>query len=527
MSTSESPSPDGNPSFDSPRPDVDPANAPARPSRRAVLLGGAALAAAGSAGTASASSQSSARAAAQNQAPSISSRPSWFLGRMSYGVTPPMLDDLNARGLQGWIDWQLEPELINDTDLDTILTGFDWLGQSVAQMWNHPTKPGRVIGYEARAVRLLRATHSKRQLLERIVEFWTDHFNVYGSADDLWLLKVVDDLDVIRTHALGKFRDLLQASAKSPAMIEYLDNDTNVAGAPQENYAREVMELHTLGVDGPYTENDVRELARCFTGWTYWKRHESAAQYGEFRYRPSRHDTGPKQVIGIDVPAGGDMSDAESVLDHIASHPSTIHFVTTKLAKWFLGYAPPVRAIDAAKAAWVATDGDIKEIIRALLHPSFLREAAPWERPKLKRPLHWVASLHRTTGITVGDPVGAVVSLASLGQTSFDWHDPTGYPDTEEAWSSLLIWRWNYAASFSQGLETSLDHTISDLRALLGTLPVGEWAEHLSVLLTGGTMHRRDVRDIQVYLNVTGVPTDEVVAEAFELIAASPSFGRY
>lgn len=251
MSTSESPSPDGNQSFESPRADFDPANAPARPSRRAVLLGGAALAAAGPARTASASSPYPVRAGSQNNAPSIWSQPAWLLGRMSYGVTPPMLDDLNTSGLQGWIDGQLEPELIDDTDLDTLLTGFDWLGQTVAQMWNHPTKSGREIGYEARAVRLLRATHSKRQLLERVVEFWTDHFNVYGSADDLWLLKVVDDLEVIRTHALGKFRDLLQASAKSPAMVEYLDNDTNVAGAPQENYAREVLELHTLGVDGP------------------------------------------------------------------------------------------------------------------------------------------------------------------------------------------------------------------------------------------------------------------------------------
>lgn len=231
--------------------------------------------------------------------------------------------------------------------------------------------------------------------------------------------------------------------------------------------------------------------------------------------------------MGIDIPAGGDMSDAETVLDYIASHPSTVHFVTTKLARWFLGYAPPIPAIDAAKAAWLATDGEIKEVIRALLHPSFLRQAAPWESPKLKRPLHWVASLHRTTGTTVEDPVRAVVSLASLGQTSFDWHDPNGYPDTEEAWASLLIWRWNYAASFSQGLETSLDHTISDLRALLGTAQIGEWAEHLSALLTGGTMDRRDIRDIQAYINAIGVSSDEAVAEAFELVASSPSFGRY
>ncbi|MEM8710073.1 MAG: DUF1800 domain-containing protein [Planctomycetota bacterium] len=496
-----------------------------QPTRRAILLGGAALAAATSTGTASASG--SAALAAQSQAAGLSGLAPWFLGRASYGATPSMLQDLRARGFQGWIDWQLEPDLIDDSDLDARLAPFDWIGQTVAEMWGHPTKSGRVIGYEARAVRLLRATHSRRQLFERVVEFWTDHFNVYGSADDLWLLKIVDDAEVVRTHALGKFRDLLQASAKSPAMVEYLDNDTNVAGAPQENYAREVMELHTLGVNGPYGEADVRELARCLTGWSYWKLNESQTRYGEFRYHPARHDSGPKQVLGIDIPGGGGLTDAERVLDHLADHPSTVDFVTTKLAKWFLGYEPPARAIDAAKATWVATGGDIKEIVRTLLSPRFMHAAAPWENPKLKRPLHWVASLHRTTGATLLDPVGAVVSMASLGHTAFDWHDPNGYPDTEEAWSSLLIWRWKYAARFSQGLETSLAHTIQDLRALLGSVPMASWAAHLSQLLTGGTMDRRDVQGIQDYINSIWIPTDEAVAEAFELTASSPSFGRY
>ncbi len=493
-----------------------------------MLLGGAALAAAaGSAGTAAASVGTGTVAAPQGQAPGLASRSAWILGRASYGVTPEMIQDLNARGIQDWLDWQLVPDSIDDSDLAVHLTPFDWIDQSVVEMWNHPTKSGRVIGYEARALRLIRATHSKRQLFERIVEFWTDHFNVYGSADDLWLLKIVDDREVVRQHAFGKFRDLLQASAKSPGMLEYLDNATNVVGAPQENYAREVLELHTLGVDGPYTEADVRELARCFTGWTYWRFIESPTQYGEFRYRPDRHDTGAKSVLGIDIPAGGDLSDAETVLDHLANHPSTIDFVTTKLAKWLLGYEPPAAAVDAAKATWVATDGDIRKIVRTLLSPRFLQQTAPWREPKLKRPLHWVASLHRTTGITMGDPVGAVLSLASLGHTSFDWHAPNGYPDIEEAWSSLLIWRWNYAASFSQGLEVTLNHTITDLRALLGTVPMTGWAAHLSQLMTGGTMSREDVSDIQAYLDGIGVPSDEAVAEAFELVASSPSFGRY
>lgn len=452
---------------------------------------------------------------------------SWILGRMSFGVTPEMIQDMNLRGIKGWVDWQLEPDLIDDSVMNPHLLPYDWLGQSVVDMWNHPTKEGRQIGFEARAHRLVRATYSKRQLFERVVEFWTDHFNVYGASDDLWLLKVVDDQDVVRQHALGNFGDLLKASAKSPAMLEYLDNDTNLLGAPQENYAREVMELHTLGVDGPYTETDVRELARCFTGWSYWKLHESPTQYGEFRYRNDRHDTDSKTVLGINIPAGGDVSDAATVLDYLANHPSTIDFVTTKLAKWFLGYAPPVEAIEAGKAAWTNTGGDIKEIIRTLLHPRFFRMAQPWRYPKLKRPLHWQVALYRATGTYLGDPLSTVLSTRDLGQSSYDWHEPNGYPDTEEAWSSLLIWRWKYAARFSQGLDTSLSHDITFLRTLLGPLPMGAWAARLSEIMTGGTMHPKDVGDIQQYLNAIGLPSDAAVAEAFELAACSPSFGRY
>ncbi len=493
-----------------------------------MLLGGAALAAAaGSVGTATASGGTPSSFTLQSEPKGLAKLTPWFLGRASYGVTPAMIQDAHTRGLQGWVNWQLEPELIDDSELDAHLVPFDWLGQTVVEMWNHPTKSGREIGYEARAVRLIRATYSKRQLFERVVEFWTDHFNVFGSADDLWLLKIVDDETVIRQHALGTFRELLQASAKSAGMLEYLDNDTNVVGAAQENYAREVMELHTLGVEGPYTEMDVRELARCLTGRGYWKLIESATQYGEYRYRENRHDTDAKTVLGIDIPAGGQESDADTILDHLAGHPSTIDFVTNKLAKWFLGYEPPVAAVDAAKATWVATDGDIKEIVRTLLNPRFLRQSAPWRNPKLKRPIHWVASLYRTTGTTIGNPVGAILGIASLGHTSFDWEPPTGYPDTEEAWASLLIWRWNYATKFSQGLDPSLNHTIDDLRALLGTTSIFEWVPLLSTLMTGGTMGQKDVDDIQAYLSAFGAPSDDTVAEAFQLVASSPSFGRY
>ncbi len=488
------------------------------PTRRAVLRGGAALAAAaGVANTAAA------------QAVDLQPAPltPWILGRASFGVTPRMVRQMEALGVEGWIDWQLEPQSIDDAALDAKLSSFEWLGQTAAQMRAHPTKEEWEIAHEGRGVRLLRATFSERQLFERIVEFWTDHFNIYGSDDDLWTLKLVDDVDVIRSLALGKFRDLLHASAKSPAMIAYLNNDSNVAGAPQENYAREVMELHTLGVTGPYTENDVRELARCFTGWNFWKMWESTTQYGIFRFKSWQHDTGSKQLLGLQIPAGGGLSDAETVLDHLASHPSTIDFVTTKLARWLLGYSPPAATIEAAKACWVATDGDIKEIVRTLLSRRSMLEAKPWANPKFKRPFHWAVSFFRATGIDLPRSGDTIWTLFGTGQVPYQWPAPNGYPDAVGAWASLLMPRWQRAAHLGLGWEWSTDHTSADMRALLDGAPKEEWAQRIADLLTSGTMPRREVRRIQAYIDTFANPTDQIVGEAFELVASSPGFGRY
>ena len=492
------------------------------PTRRSVLRGGAALAAA--AGAASLTPEAAAQAAVDIDPTHWTP---WVLGRASFGVTPQMIRDMGARGVEGWVDWQLEPQFIDDSALDARLAGVDWLGYSAAALANHPTKELWEIGHEGRGVRLTRATYSNRQLFERIVEFWTDHFNIYGSADDTWALKLVDDVEVIRPLALGKFRDLLQATAMSPAMIAYLDNDTNIVGAAQENYAREVMELHTLGVTGPYTEDDVRELARCFTGWNYWKYWESSTQYGEFRFKSWEHDTDAKQVLGINIPAGGGMSDAQTILDHLAGHPSTIDFVTTKLAKWLLGYAPPAQAIARAKARWVATDGDIKEIVRSLLSMQSIRQAQPWNNPKFKRPFHWAVSLYRATGIDIPRPNDNIWTLYGMGQVPYQWPAPNGYPDVAAAWSGLLMPRWQRAANFGLGWEWSTDHTVDDMRALIGAVPMAEWAQRVADILTHGTMPKRQVRRIQEYIDTFSNPTDQIVGETFDLVASSPGFGRY
>ena len=498
-----------------------------RPTRRTVVRGAGVAAAVAASGPALAQSTTSTTPAGSHTALSTAQRAHIsLLGRASFGYTAKSAAEIARLGPTRWVDWQLNPSTIDDSVLDAKLGQFDWLHWSAHAMIHHPTKEEWEIGHEGRAARLLRATYSERQLFERLVEFWTDHFNIYGSGDDTWVLKVADDRDVIRAHALGSFRDLLHASAKSPAMLAYLDNDSNVVGAAQENYAREVMELHTLGVDGPYTEDDVRELARCFTGWGYVKWWQPG-QYGTFVFRPADHDYGAKSVLGLSIPAGGGLSDAETVLDHLASHPKTIDFVTTKLANWFLGYDAPQSVIDRGKAAWTATNGEIKEVVRALLSLSSLRVAGLWNRKKLKRPFHWIVSLYRATGAELEDPSNTVWAVWGLGQVPFQWKAPNGYPDVAAAWASNLIPRWRHAALYGNGWYWPLPHTVQEMRDLLAGAPKAIWARRVAEILAGGDLEPSDLATVQTYLDTFPSETDQAVGEAFELVACAPSFQLY
>lgn len=505
--------------------DAAPANAPGLRASRRTFLGGAAVAAA-TAAAPGALAQRSRAASAAPFGPAARSPELTLLSRATFGFRAADAARLRALGYDAWLDEQLDPATPHGADLDQRLAVFDWLPMTADEMHAHPTLEPWDIGHQARAVRLLRATFSRTQLHERIVEFWTDHFNVYGSDDDTWILKVVEDRDVIRPLALGKFRDLLHASAKSGAMLAYLDNVSNVAGAPQENYAREVMELHTLGVDGPYTEQDVRELARCFTGWGFVRWWESGP-YGAFRFRASDHDGGPKTVLGLPIPAGGGIVDGETVLDALADHPSTRRYVTTKLARWLLGYAPPGAVVDAAEQVWIQTDGTIGEVVRFLLSRPVIEGIRPWREPMLKRPFHWIVSVFRATGIDLPEPTSTIWQTWGLGQTPYQWPAPNGYPDVAAAWAGNLLPRWNQSALFSAGWYWSSPHTVGDLRALLGGVPKGAMAQRISEVISGGALHPHDVAEIQDHLDGFSTATNQAVAEAFELAFSSPSFQLY
>ena len=215
---------------------------------------------------------------------------------------------------------------------------------------------------ELRQATLMRQLYSKRQLYEIMVEFWSDHFNIFIEKGNGFYLKTVDDREVIRKHALGSFRDLVWASAHSPAMMIYLDNQANEKSHPNENYARELMELHTLGVDGGYTQKDVMELARCLTGWNvkehFW--------LGDFVFKEDLHDTGEKNVLGLSIQPSG-IKEAEQVIEMLVTHPSTAKFISTKLARRFIADDPPQELIEKAAQTFLDTKGDIKSVLRVIL----------------------------------------------------------------------------------------------------------------------------------------------------------------
>jgi uncharacterized protein (DUF1800 family) len=356
--------------------------------------------------------------------------------------------------------------------------------------------------------KLLRATYSERQLQEVLADFWFNHFNVFaGKGADRQLLTAYER-DTIRPNVLGNFRTLLGATAHSPAMLFYLDNwmSTDPAGphftgrdqmrqrnraralgvmrpdlteqvAQQqktrptglnENYGRELMELHTLGVDGGYTQQDVIEVARALTGWTI----DRPRLGGEFKFDPRMHDPGEKHVLGHTIKAGGGESDGEQVLDILASHPSTAKFIATKLARRFVSDQPPQALVDRAAKRFLETKGDIREVVRTIVEsPEFFSLEA--QRAKVKTPLEFVVSALRASAAEVRSGLGVTRALQQLGMPLYQAQPPTGYADTADAWVNAggLVNRMNFAVALADnrvpGVRVELD------KALIGALGLG------------------------------------------------------
>jgi uncharacterized protein (DUF1800 family) len=451
------------------------------------------------------------------------------LNRLGYGPRDGDIERVRSLGLSAYVDLQLHPERIPDAGMTGRLSRFATLGlgarelaaeyylpalierrerqQEVAKASTPADERARVRGPDrpdqerrpseaqrrARLVleeltqqKILRTVYSERQLEEVMTDFWFNHFNVFAGKGLSQVYLTEYERDVIRPRALGRFRDLLGATARSPAMLFYLDNWMSVdpaaaerlaatrearwararrfglvpprGAAPasgrnpapagrrtglNENYARELMELHTLGVEGGYTQQDVVEVARAFTGWTI----ADPRQGGGFRFDSRLHDPGKKLVLGHAIKAGGEH-DGDEVLDVLARHLSTARFIATKLVRRFVSDDPPASVVGRAAERFRETDGDIREVVRAIItSPEFF--APDVYRAKVKTPLEFVASALRATGARVDDARPLAMSLRSMGMPLYFAQAPTGFADRADAWVSAgsLLSRMNLAVA--------------------------------------------------------------------------------
>lgn len=434
-----------------------------------------------------------------------------LLNRLTFGPKPGDLEKVKQMGPKAFIEQQLNPDSIDDSECEKALEAYPDLKLSSYDLFKaYPPaqfalkkakldgedpekikaineKPRKILE-ELSAAKLTRIVDSNRQLEEVLDDFWFNHFNVSFQKNQVkWTLPSYER-DVIRPHVLGKFRDLVGAVAHSPAMLEYLDNATstvdpryvpedemsaypqmmammdNRTGKPKqsaglnENYARELMELHTLGVDGGYTQQDVIQVARALTGWSFQgpyfllnpnHKYIDPATIYEFQFHPKMHDRGEVVVLGQKFgPELGDKSaenEGEDVLTLLCRQPATAHFIALKLCRRFVSDNPPESLVKKVADTYLKTDGDIKEMLRTLFNaPEFYSPKV--YRAKVKTPLEFLASALRTTNAKLDDPVKLSQYLGAMGEPLYQCEPPRGYPDDAKSWisSSELLDRMNY-----------------------------------------------------------------------------------
>jgi len=365
--------------------------------------------------------------------------------RLSYGPTPALLDHVRAIGVDAWLDEQLAPELLADVEVERILATFPTLKMSNAVIATAYADDRKTVLRELQAATVVRAVWSTRQLSELMVEMWSNHLHIHAQNQHALLLKTVDDRDVIRPHALGRFADLLAASARSPAMLTYLNNWRSSGTNPNEDYGRELLELHTLGVDGGYTEADVANVALALTGW------DVDRSTWDFAYRPERHYVGPLKVLGwrhANADAADGVSTGLSLLDYLAHHPSTARHIARRICVRFVSDSPPPSLVASAAKVYLAEDTAIKPVLRHVLGSSAFRNSVGM---KFRRPVELLAASVRALGARydVGGRSDAAADLLfllqGLGQPPFGWQTPDGYPDRASFWISTqaMLQRWN------------------------------------------------------------------------------------
>lgn len=546
-----------------------------------------------------------------------------LLNRAGFGPRQGDVEKVKRMGIDKYIDLQLHPDRINDSAIDARLVAFPSLKMSngeisekypqpqylarrlglrqpappgeadspesereqretrqklFAYYRQHNLKPPQMLLQELQGQKIIRAAYSDRQLQEVMTDFWFNHFNIFWSKGADRVLTTDFEMRAIRPNTLGKFKDLLMATAKSPAMMFYLDNfqsttpDMQLPGRGQfprrnqfrrnqrqmpprnnpqggdgqmtdeqrraqiqnqlrnrqrginENYARELMELHTLGVDGGYTQKDVQEVARCLTGWTI----DRPLQGGDFIFREFMHDRGEKIVLGQRINEGG-IRDGEKVIDILARHPNTAKFISTKLVRRFVSDNPPPALVDRVAAVYKKTDGNIREMVRTILTSSDFNSTEAY-RAKIKSPFELAVSAIRAMGADLSVSFDASQFVARMGQPLYLYQAPTGYPDRAEQWvnTGSLLERLNFGIALSanrvQGAAVDMKRVApgvnsSDARAIMdravALLLNGEVSEQtrgiLNKQLKEGVPVKGELGEMNAAMRAAGVDQDDAM----------------
>jgi uncharacterized protein (DUF1800 family) len=398
------------------------------------------------------------------------------LNRISLGIRPGDIEKVESMGLERYIQAQLSPQQIPvPPTLDQQLAQFDTLRMSPLQfqkVYGQPKKgatPEERKAYQqklhkilqqAMQARILRAIKSPRQLEEVMTEFWFNHFNVFANKGQVRLWVGSYEETAIRPHILGKFRALLEATARHPAMLIYLDNWQNTAPVSKgahgrfqglnENYARELMELHTLGVDGGYTQTDVTTLAKILTGWGIRQGNQTGGDESGFYFNANRHDFSDKVFLGRTIKGSGE-AEVEQALDILASSPATAKHIGYKLAQYFVADQPPAALVEQLTRRYLKTDGDIRAVLETLLKsPEFWNPRV--YSVKFKTPYQYTISAFRATETDLSDYQLALNLLKQLGMPLYSCQLPDGYKNTQAAWLSPdnMTRRLSFATSFAR-----------------------------------------------------------------------------
>ena len=545
-----------------------------------------------------------------------------LLNRLGYGPRPGDVEKVAKMGIQAYIERQLHPQTISNAVVERKLMGLETLTMTPRQLnelypspqqlrrladrserpgnsetdRRLPTSPGqemeptsdsmnskeaeevvrkiqngtRKIRQELSQARLIRAVHSERQFQEVMVDFWMNHFNIFmpKGLDRVYTTNFEEN--VIRPQVFGNFEDLLMATAKSPAMLFYLDNWISSAPAEvmeerisqlrnafglgpgrrqrgnratrrqramveerlqgtarvlrrakglNENYARELMELHTLGVDGGYSQEDVIQVAKALTGWTI----QGPQQGGDFHFQPVLHEAGDKMVLGRSIPSGG-VEEGEQLIRILAHHPSTARFISSKLVRRFVADDPPDELVDAASQTFLRTGGEIREVLKSIFnHPQFF--SPDYHQAKVKKPLELVASSLRAVSAQVSPTRHLVNFMALMGEALYLCQEPTGYPDVASAWinTNTLLTRLNFSLVLAAGRIPQLRIDLESAAPLFEQLqlpePTEEQLDGIRSLLREASLEgtpRRRERNVPL--------THPVIKAAFML--GSPQFQK-